>query len=45
MLTLTIILVIAALLCTIAAAMGKAPLYVSVLLLCIVEVTRILPIS
>ncbi len=37
-------LVIAAFIVTIAAAMSKAPLWVAVLLLCLVELLRILPL-
>jgi len=38
-------LVVAAFVVTVLAAIGKAPLWVSVLLLCLVELLRILPIG
>ena len=43
MLTVTFILLIAAFLTVVAAMMNKCPLYVSVLLLCILELVQILP--
>ena len=45
MLTVIGLLVLAAFIVTIAAAMSKAPLWVSVLLLCLVELLRILPLG
>ena len=39
------VLVIAAFIVTIAAAMSRAPLWVGVLLLCLVELLRILPLG
>jgi hypothetical protein len=45
MLTVAGLLVLAAFLVTIVAAMGKAPLWVAVLLLVLVELLRILPIG
>jgi hypothetical protein len=45
MLTVLLILVIAAFGCTIAAAVGKCPLWVGVVLLCVVELVRVLPIG
>ena len=38
-------LVIAAFICTIAAAAGKVPLWIAVVLLCLVELLRILPLG
>ena len=45
--TLTVvgILIVAALIAAIVAAMGRCPLWVSVILLCIVEAIRIMPLS
>ena len=43
MLTLTLLLVLAAFFVTIAAAMGKSPLWVAVLLLVMVELLRVIP--
>lgn len=45
MLTVIGLLVIAAFIVTIASAMGKAPLWVAVLLLTLVELLRILPLG
>lgn len=45
MLTILGILIIGALISTIASMMGKCPLYIPVLLLCIVEGLRILPLG
>ena len=44
MLTVTFLLVLAAFIVTIASAMGKAPLWVAVLLLVLVELLRIVPL-
>ena len=38
-------LVVAAFICTIVSAIGKCPLWISVLLLCLVELLRILPLG
>ncbi len=43
MLTLTLLLVLSAFVVTIASAMGKAPLWVAVLLLVMVELLRVIP--
>lgn len=43
MLTVTLVLVLAAFLCTIASALGKCPLWVAVLLLCVMHLLAILP--
>lgn len=45
MLTVLGFLIIAAFICAIVAAIGKAPLWISVVLLCIVELLRILPMG
>lgn len=45
MLTIIGLLVLGALIATIASMMGKCPLYVPVLLLCIVEGLRVLPLG
>lgn len=45
MLTVMLILALAALVCAIASAMGKCPLWVSVILLCIIELLRNLPLG
>ena len=43
MLTVTLLLVLAAFVCAIASTMGKNSLWVAVVLLCVVELLRILP--
>lgn len=43
MLTLTLLLVLAAFIVTISSAMGKAPLWVAVLLLVMIELLRVIP--
>jgi hypothetical protein len=45
MLTVMVILVLGAFIAAVVSAMGKCPLWVSVILLCIVELVRILPIG
>ena len=45
MVTVIGVLVAAAFICTIVSAIGKCPLWVSVLLLCVVELVRLLPIG
>jgi hypothetical protein len=45
MLTVTLILVIGALIAAIAAAMNKCPLWVAVILLCIVAALQVLPLK
>ncbi len=45
MLTVAFILVVGALIAAIASAMGKCPLYVSVILLCVVAVVQVLPVK
>lgn len=42
-LTLSLVLVLAAFIVTIAAAMGRAPLWVAVLVLTVAELARVLP--
>lgn len=44
MVTVTFLLVLAAFVVTISSAMGKAPLWVAVLLLVMVELLRVIPI-
>lgn len=43
MLSVTLLLVLAAFACAIASAIGKCPLWVSVILLCIVHLLAVLP--
>ena len=43
MLTVFVFLAIAAIIVTIASAMGKAPLWVAVVILCLMELLRVLP--
>jgi hypothetical protein len=45
MLTVVFVLVVCAFLCCIASAVGKCPLWVAVLLLCVVELLRVLPVG
>jgi len=45
MITVVFFLVVAAFIVTIAAGMGKAQLWVSVLLLCLLELLRLLPLG
>jgi hypothetical protein len=42
--TVILFLVIAAFICAIVSALGKCPLWVSVILLCIVELMRVIPL-
>jgi len=44
MLTVTFLLALAAFIVAIASAMGKAPLWVAVLLLCLIELLRVVPL-
>lgn len=44
MLTLTLLLVLAAFVVTVASAMGKAPLWIAVFLLVVLELLRIMPV-
>lgn len=43
MLTVTLLLVLAAFCCTIASALGRCPLWVAVLLLCVMHLVAVLP--
>jgi len=43
MLTVFVVLVLIALIATVVSAMGKAPLWIGVVFLCIIELLRILP--
>jgi hypothetical protein len=45
MLSVMLVLVLGALVAAIVAAMGKCPLWVSVILLCIVEALQVLPLK
>lgn len=45
MLTVSLILVVAALICAILSAMGKAPLWVAVVLIAIVQALQFLPVK
>jgi hypothetical protein len=45
MLTVLGLLILAAFICTIVSALGKCPVWVPVLLLCVVELVRILPLG
>lgn len=45
MLTVFVLLIVAAFVVTIMAAMQKAPLYVAVLLLCVIELLRVVPLG
>jgi hypothetical protein len=42
--TVILFLVIAAFICAIVSALGRCPLWVSVILLCIVELMRVIPL-
>ncbi len=43
MLTVLTILAVAAFICTIVSAIGKCPVWVPVMLLCVIELLRVLP--
>lgn len=45
MMTVLLILVLAAFGCTIAAAVGECPLWVGVVLICVIEMLRVLPLG
>lgn len=45
MLTVFLILALAAFICAIASAIGKCPLWISVVLLCLIELLRALPLG
>lgn len=45
MVTVGLVLIAAAFVCVIVAALEKAPLWVAVLLLCVVELLRVLPVG
>jgi hypothetical protein len=45
MLTVFLLLAIAAFICTVAAALGKCPIWVPVLFLCVIELMRALPLG
>jgi len=44
MLTIAVLLALAAFLVAIASAVGRAPLWVAVILLCLIELLRVLPV-
>ena len=45
LLTVIGILVLSAFICTIVSALGKCPLWVAVILICVVELVRIMPLG
>lgn len=45
MLTVFLLLAVSAFICTIASALGKCPLWIAVLLLCVIELLRALPMG
>lgn len=45
MLTVSVILAVAALICTVASAIGKCPLWVAVVLLCVLELLQVMPLE
>ncbi len=45
MLTVFLLLAIAAFVCTVLAAMGKCPIWVAVLFLCVIELLRAVPLG
>ncbi len=45
MLTVFVVLALAAFAVTIASAMGKTPLWVAVIILCLIELLRVLPLK
>jgi hypothetical protein len=45
MLTVFLLLALAAFLCTVVAALGKCPVWIPVLLLCIIELLRAIPLG
>ena len=45
MLTVVLVFLLAAIAVAVAAAMGKAPLWVAVILLCVVEAVQVLPLK
>lgn len=45
MITVFVVLALAAFAVTIAAAMGKAPLWVAAIILCLIELLRVLPLG
>lgn len=45
MLTVIFVLVASAFICTIVAAIGKCPLWVSVLLLCVISLLQVMPLK
>jgi hypothetical protein len=45
MLTVFVILAVTAFIATVVAAMGKCPLWVAVVILCVIELLRVLPLG
>lgn len=45
MITLVLLLVLAAFICTISSAMGRAPLWIAVMLLVMIELLRVVPVG
>ena len=45
MLTVSLLLVVAAFICTIVSALGKCPLWIAVILLCVLELLRVMPLG
>lgn len=45
MLTVIFVLILAAFICSIAGAMNKCPLWVPLVLLCVIELLRVLPLK
>jgi hypothetical protein len=45
MITVFVVLVLAAFIVTVLSAIGRAPLWVSVIILCVIELLRVLPLG
>lgn len=45
MLTVLLLIAVAAFVCTVASALGKCPLWIAVVLLCVIELLRALPLG
>ena len=45
MLSVMFVLVAAAFICTVVSALGKCPLWISVILLCVVELLQVIPLK
>jgi hypothetical protein len=44
-LTVSLLLVVAAFICTVVSALGKCPLWIAVVLLCVLELLRVMPLG